>query len=298
MIVDEFTGRLMPGRRYSRRPAPGGRGQGRGRDRGRDPDPGHDHAAELLPHVREAGRHDRHGRDRGRRVLRDLQARRGRSSRPTGRCARNDLDDVIYKTKREKYNAIIEEIAELHAKGQPVLVGTVSVEVSRDCCRRMLKRARHHRTTCSTPSTTSRRPRSFARAGQRGRGDDRHQHGRPRHRHQARATWACADGAGSRRGLHIIGTERHESAPHRPPAARPLRPPGRPRLVALLPLARGRPDAPVRLRAHRGHHGPPRRGGGRGDRAPAGHPLDRAARRSGSRSTTSRSASACSSTTT
>ncbi len=99
-------------------------------------------------------------------------------------------------------------------------------------------------------------------------------------------------------GLHIIGTERHESPPHRPPAARPRRPPGRPRLVAFLPLARGRPDAPVRPRAHRRRHGPAGRAGGRGHHAPAGDQGHRDARRSGSRSTTSTSASACSSTTT
>ena len=52
-------------------------------------------------------------------------------------------------------------------------------------------------------------------------------------------------------GLHIIGTERHESPPHRQPAARPRRPPGRPRQHAVLHLPGGRPDAPVRLRAHR-----------------------------------------------
>ena len=41
---------------------------------------------------------------------------------------RKDHEDLIYKTKREKYNAVIEKIEELHAKGQPVLVGTTSVE--------------------------------------------------------------------------------------------------------------------------------------------------------------------------
>ena len=57
--------------------APGHRGQGERRDQGREPDAGHHHAAELLPALREALRHDRHRRDRGRRAARDLQARRG-----------------------------------------------------------------------------------------------------------------------------------------------------------------------------------------------------------------------------
>ncbi len=65
--------------------APGHRGQGARRDQGREPDAGHDHAAELLPALRQARRHDRHRRDRGRRAARDLQARRGARSRPTGR---------------------------------------------------------------------------------------------------------------------------------------------------------------------------------------------------------------------
>src|SRR5262245_65087147 len=52
---------------------------------------------------------------------------------------RADHDDVVYRTKREKYNALIDEIAECHEKGQPSLVGTISVEVS-ELLSRMLKR--------------------------------------------------------------------------------------------------------------------------------------------------------------
>ena len=59
---------------------------------------------------------------------------------PTNRpIARVDLDDSIYKTRREKYNAIMREIKGAHAKGQPVLVGTISVESS-ELLSRMLKR--------------------------------------------------------------------------------------------------------------------------------------------------------------
>ena len=67
------------------RPAPGDRGQGRRRGRGREPDAGDDHAPELLPHLQEAGRHDRHRRHRGGGVPQDLQARRHGRSRPTSR---------------------------------------------------------------------------------------------------------------------------------------------------------------------------------------------------------------------
>ena len=59
---------------------------------------------------------------------------------PTNRPIRRaDLDDSIYKTRREKYNAILREIKAAHAKGQPVLVGTISVESS-ELLSRMLKR--------------------------------------------------------------------------------------------------------------------------------------------------------------
>ena len=61
-----------------RGPPPGDRGQGERPDQRGEPDPRHDHVAELLPHVRQVGGHDRHGQDRGRRVRAHLQAR-GRS---------------------------------------------------------------------------------------------------------------------------------------------------------------------------------------------------------------------------
>ena len=43
---------------------------------------------------------------------------------------RVDLEDAVYKTKKEKYKAVIEEVKQAHAKGQPVLVGTITIEVS------------------------------------------------------------------------------------------------------------------------------------------------------------------------
>ncbi len=149
------------------------------------------------------------------------------------------------------------------------------------------------------------------RGGPGGRRDHRHQHGRPRHRHQAGAGGAEAAGdldrgsqpdAGDvRRPDHRPADHRHRAPrepAHRPPAARPLRPPGRPGPGHLLPLARGRPDAAVQPRAHHQGHGPPRRAGGRGH-----HPLDgdqghregAGARRDPA---TTRSASTCWSTTT
>ena len=85
VIVDEFTGRQMPGRRWSEglhqaiEAKEGRRGPARVRDAR------HDHVPELLPPLRQARRHDRHGDDRGRGVPQDLRARGRRRSRPTGR---------------------------------------------------------------------------------------------------------------------------------------------------------------------------------------------------------------------
>ena len=59
---------------------------------------------------------------------------------PTNRdIIRDDRDDLVYKTKREKYNAVIDEISDAHHRGQPMLVGTISVETS-ELLSRMLKR--------------------------------------------------------------------------------------------------------------------------------------------------------------
>ena len=66
---------------------------------------------------------------------------------PTNKaCIRKDLNDMIYKTRREKFNAVVNEIRDAHAKGQPVLVGTVSVEQS-EVLSRCLS-ARKSRTRC------------------------------------------------------------------------------------------------------------------------------------------------------
>ena len=112
---------------------------------------------------------------------------------PTNKpCVRQDDNDVVYKTRREKYNAIIDEIDERHRKGQPLLVGTVSVDASEvlvadaEAARDPAQRPQRE-----IPPTRSRNhcPRRPAR-----RGHHRHQHGRPRHRHQTRRR-ACPKSA-------------------------------------------------------------------------------------------------------
>ena len=75
-------------------------------------------------------RHDRHGRHRGLRVPGDLRPRDGRDpDQPCRRSARTS-SDLVYKTAREKFEAVIEDIRDCHERGQPVLVGTTSIENS------------------------------------------------------------------------------------------------------------------------------------------------------------------------
>ncbi len=139
LIVDEFTGRLMPGRRYS---------------------DGLHQAIEAKEGVKVEGETQTWATITLQNYFRMYEKLAGMTgtavteapefweiykldvtSIPTNEPVRRlDFDDVIYRTKREKYNSIIEEITECHKVGRPVLVGTVSVEVS-ETLSRMLKRA-------------------------------------------------------------------------------------------------------------------------------------------------------------
>ncbi len=125
---------------------------------------------------------------------------------PTNKpIARGDLDDLVFRSKREKYRAVIDKIEEYHDRGQPVLVGTTSVEVS-ETLSRMLKHARiRHNVLNAKRDRAKQESLIVAEAGKRGavtiatnmagRGTD------------------IKLGAGIVKlgGLAIIGTERHES---------------------------------------------------------------------------------------
>ena len=207
---------------------------------------------------------------------------------------RKDENDQVFKTKDGKWRAVVREIEARHEQGQPVLVGTISVEVSELLGSELDKRGIKHTVLNAKPEYAESEGETIAEAGPPRRGHDRHQHGRPRRRHQARRQPRAADpqrarqarpqarrprlrralrrGAacarGARRGGARAGPRgrralhrRHRAprvAADRQPAPRPLRPPGRPRRVALLPLRRGRPRAPVRGRPHLPHPRPPR----------------------------------------
>ena len=162
LIVDEFTGRLMPGRRWSDGLHQAIEAKEGVRIQQREPDPGHHHLPELLPHVREAGRHDRHRRHRGGRVPQDLQAGRGGDPHQPAHGPRRTPTTSSTRPRRRSSTRSSRRSSQLHEKGQPVLVGTVSIEKSRAPLRRCSS-ARASRTRCSTPSTTRRKRRSSPR---------------------------------------------------------------------------------------------------------------------------------------
>ncbi len=152
MIVDEFTGRLMPGRRYS---------------------DGLHQALEAKENVtieRETQTLATITLQNFFRLYKKLAGMTGTAETEAGEfweiyhldvvvvptnepIRRSDHDDVVYRTRREKYNAIIEEIEQYHNQGLPVLVGTISVEVSETLSRMLRRRnirhsvlnAKHHR---------------------------------------------------------------------------------------------------------------------------------------------------------
>ncbi len=116
---------------------------------------------------------------------------------------RDDRDDRIYRTRREKYNAIIKEIKEKHENGQPVLVGTVTVDVS-ETLSRMLKRAgiphnvlnaKHHQKEAEIIAHAGGSGAVTIATNMAGRGTD----------------IKLGEGVVERGGLHIVGTGRHES---------------------------------------------------------------------------------------
>ena len=123
---------------------------------------------------------------------------------PTHRpVIRDDRDDLIFKTTREKYNAVVEEISRCHQTGQPTLVGTISVEVS-ELLARMLKRngiphnvlnAKQHKGEAEIVARAGQRGAVTIATNMAGRGTD----------------IKLGDGIKELGGLHIIGTERHES---------------------------------------------------------------------------------------
>ena len=122
---------------------------------------------------------------------------------PNKPMQRKDYPDLIYRTRKEKYDAIIEAIRELYEKGQPVLVGTISIETSEMLSQRLKKLNIPH--SVLNAKQHAREAEIVAQAGQKG-------HVTIATNMAGRGTdIALGEGVLELGGLHILGTERHES---------------------------------------------------------------------------------------
>ena len=202
LIVDEFTGRIMPGRRYS---------------------DGLHQAIEAKEHVkvkRESktlasitfqnffNLFDKKCGMTGTALTEETEFREIYGMDvvviPTNRpVIRKDLQDAVYKTKREKLNAIANAVEEAHATGQPVLVGTITIEASEELSRMLTKRgiqhkvlnAKFHELEAEIVADAGVHGAVTIATNMAGRGTD----------------IKLDDEARAAGGLKIIGTERHES---------------------------------------------------------------------------------------
>ncbi|MDP4980054.1 MAG: preprotein translocase subunit SecA [Desulfobacterales bacterium] len=202
IIVDEFTGRLMPGRRYSE-----------GLHQALEAKEGVkiENENQTLATVTFQNYFRMYDKLAGMTGTADTEAVEFKKIYslevmviPTDKpMIRKDYSDVIYKTRREKYNAAIDEIVELHRRGQPVLVGTISIDVSEQVSDSLKKRGIKH--TVLNAKIHEKEAEIIAMAGQKGavtistnmagRGTD----------------IVLGEGVTEQGGLHILGTERHES---------------------------------------------------------------------------------------
>ena len=122
---------------------------------------------------------------------------------PNRPMIRRDAPDLIYQTRREKFDAIVESIRELHEKGQPVLVGTISIETSEMLSARLsalgiphnVLNAKQHAREAEIIAQAGQKGRVTIATNMAGRGTD----------------IVLGEGVVELGGLHILGTERHES---------------------------------------------------------------------------------------
>jgi len=202
IIVDEFTGRLMPGRRYS---------EGLHQALEAKENVKIDNENQTLATITFQNYFRMYDKLAGMTGTADTEAAEFKKIYsldvtviPTNQpMVRKDYPDVIYKTRREKFEAVMDEIVELNAKGQPVLVGTISIDISEELSRKLKKRGIQH--AVLNAKNHEGEAEIIAMAGQAGavtistnmagRGTD----------------IVLGEGVTDLGGLHILGTERHES---------------------------------------------------------------------------------------
>lgn len=122
---------------------------------------------------------------------------------PNKPLLRKDLPDLIFKTKKAKYKAVVKDVVERHKKGQPVLVGTTSITQSEQLSDMLLKsgvphnvlNAKHHEKEAEIVANAGQRGMVTIATNMAGRGTD----------------ISLGEGVAELGGLHILGTERHES---------------------------------------------------------------------------------------
>ncbi len=202
IIVDEFTGRLMPGRRYS---------EGLHQALEAKENVKIENENQTLATVTFQNYFRMYNKLAGMTGTADTEAAEFKKIYdldvmviPTNKpMIRNDNPDVIYKTRKEKFDAALEEIIELNKKGQPVLVGTISIDVSESFSKKLKKRgikhsvlnAKNHEKEAEIISNAGQKGALTISTNMAGRGTD----------------IVLGEGVTELGGLHIIGTERHES---------------------------------------------------------------------------------------
>ena len=202
LIVDEFTGRIMPGRRYS-----DGLHQAIEAKEGVEVK----RESRTLATITLQNFFNKYNKTAGmtgtalteEEEFREIYGLDVIEIPPNKKVIRVDHDDLVFGTHREKINAIVEEIIETHQKGQPVLVGTITIEGSEEISNRLRKEGIPH--TVLNAKFHEKEAEIVAHAGERGavtiatnmagRGTD----------------IKLGEGVAELGGLKIIGTERHES---------------------------------------------------------------------------------------
>ena len=202
LIVDEFTGRIMPGGRYS-----DGLHQAIEAKEGVEVK----RESRTLATITLQNFFNKYNKTAGmtgtalteEEEFREIYGLDVIEIPPNKKVIRVDHDDLVFGTHREKINAIVEEIIETHKKGQPVLVGTITIEGSEEISNRLRKEGIPH--TVLNAKFHEKEAEIVAHAGERGavtiatnmagRGTD----------------IKLGDGVAELGGLKIIGTERHES---------------------------------------------------------------------------------------